>query len=92
MVRMNDSSVDVPVSGEKCTTTAANRTDTTAVPKNFWNFDRPSERSLRTFRKSSRNPTIANPTAANSKRETRGRQVLEREPRREEARRTGRSR
>ena len=67
MVRMNDSSVDVPVSGEKCTTTAANRTDTTAVPKNFWNFERPSERSLRTFRKSSRKPTIANPTAANSK-------------------------
>ena len=44
----------------------AKRTETMAVPTNFWSFDNPSERSRRTFKKSSRNPTIPKPTAVNS--------------------------
>ena len=41
-------------------------TDTIAVPANFCSFVRPSERRLRTFMKSSRNPTSPNPSAAST--------------------------
>ena len=46
---------------------AAKITETTAVPRNFCDFDRPRDRRLRTFMKSSRNPTTPNPAAANNR-------------------------
>ena len=49
------------------TTSTANPTDTTAVPRNFCVLFRPSERRRRTFMKSSRKPTAPNPTAASTR-------------------------